>query len=77
LSLAQDRDVETARMALPASSAATIPAYQIEQRKWPVLNGCPHHNYVLPIGLFHPVFNSFQAAMTSQERFYADARTPQ
>ncbi|KAG6914878.1 hypothetical protein DXG01_014771 [Tephrocybe rancida] len=49
-----------------------MPAFKAEQEKRPVLNGRPLHNYGPPVGLFHPVFNSFQAAMTSSERFYAD-----
>ncbi|KAG6910125.1 hypothetical protein DXG01_012884 [Tephrocybe rancida] len=69
---AQERDVEAARQALPPSSAAAMPAFKAEQEKRPVLNGRPHHNYGPPVGLFHPVFNSFQAAMTSSEHFYAD-----
>ena len=61
-------------MALSPSSAAGMPAFLTEQVKRPVLNGRPNHNFGPPIGLFHPVFNSFHAAMRSPERFYADTK---
>ncbi|KAF5363522.1 hypothetical protein D9756_000153 [Leucocoprinus leucothites] len=72
---AQESDIKAARAALPPSSAAALPAYQNAQEKRPVLNGRPHHNSGLPVGLFHPVFNSFHAAIRSPEPFYADAKT--
>jgi hypothetical protein len=52
-----------------------MPSFQREQRERPVLNGRPYHNAGLPVGLFHPVFNAFHAAMRSPERFHADAKT--
>jgi hypothetical protein len=62
-------------MAPAPSSAAPLPAFLHEQEKRPVLNGRPLYNSGLPVGLFHPVFNSFHAAMRSPERFKADAKT--
>ncbi len=62
-----------ARAAPNPSSAATLPAYQEGQNKKPILNGRPQRNYGPPIGLFHPVFNDFHAAMTSSEPVYTDA----
>src|SRR5579863_10104607 len=62
-------------MALAPPSAAPLPAFRKEQEKRPVLNGRPHYNSGLPVGLFHPVFNSFDAAMRSRERLKADAKT--
>lgn len=59
---------------LPSSSAA-MPALWDEQKKRPVLNGRPDNNFGPPIGLFHPVFNSFQAALKIPEPTYADAQT--
>jgi hypothetical protein len=73
--LAQELDVKHSRSALAPSSAATMPAFQNEQGKRPVFNSRPSHDFGLPIGLFHPVLNSFQAAMMSAERFSADAKT--
>ncbi|KAI0254034.1 hypothetical protein BJV78DRAFT_1188082 [Lactifluus subvellereus] len=72
---AQQHDVSTARWARTPSEAAVIPAFQNEQEKRPVFNGRPLHNSGPPIGLFHPVFNSFHAAMRDPERPYADATT--
>jgi hypothetical protein len=51
-----------------------MPAFQIEQNKRPVLNGRPSYNYGLPVGLFHPIFDSFQAAR-KEDLSYADAET--
>ncbi|KAG6836950.1 hypothetical protein H0H93_000590, partial [Arthromyces matolae] len=62
----RNRDVERARMAPAPSSAAAIPAFAIEQEKRPVLNGRPYENYGLPVGLFHPVFNTFHAEMRTE-----------
>lgn len=72
---AQERDVEAARIAPPPSSVAPLQAFGNEQEKRPVLNGRPLYNSGLPVGLFHPVFNSFHAATRSQEYFKADAKT--
>ncbi|KAI5121423.1 hypothetical protein M0805_006186 [Coniferiporia weirii] len=71
---AQAQDVEIARTAIPPSSAAAIPAFLKEQEKRPVLNGRPCNNYGPPIGLFHPIFDSFQAAMkvTQMPRLMCD-----
>jgi hypothetical protein len=44
-----------------------------EQEKRPVLNGRPDYNSGPPVGLFHPVFNVFQAAM--RKPFRGDAKT--
>jgi hypothetical protein len=63
-----------ARNALAASSAATMPAFRGEQDKRPVLNGRPSHNHGPPVGLFHPVFNSFQAMWKSRTPPHADAK---
>jgi hypothetical protein len=60
-------------MALSPSFTAALPAFRNEQAKRPVLNGRPHHNYGLSIGLFHPVFNVFHTAMA--EPFYGDQKT--
>ncbi|KAG6848911.1 hypothetical protein H0H93_012907 [Arthromyces matolae] len=70
----RERDVEKARMALAPSSAARMPAFMTEQKKRPVLNGRPLRNHGPPVGLFHPVFNTFRAAMIT-EPFYSDSRT--
>jgi hypothetical protein len=43
-----------------------MPEFQAQQAKKPVLNGRPAHNYGPPVGLFHPVFNSFHADMRNQ-----------
>ncbi|KAI0250970.1 hypothetical protein BJV78DRAFT_1214991 [Lactifluus subvellereus] len=72
---AQEHDVLAACWALPPSDAAAMPAFQNEQEKRPVLNGRPLYNSGPPIGLFHPVFNSFHAAMRDPESSYADATT--
>jgi hypothetical protein len=55
-----------ARAAIPASSAAAMPEFMIQQDKRPVLNG-------RPIGLFEPVYNTFDDLMRSHERIDADA----
>ena len=65
-SLAQAEDIKLARSALNPSTAAGIPEFQTQQATRPVLNGRPARNFGPPIGLFHPVFNSFHAAMRSQ-----------
>ncbi|KAG6884082.1 hypothetical protein C0992_007052 [Termitomyces sp. T32_za158] len=70
---AQERDVEQARNAPAPSSAAAMPAFLGEQQKRPVLNGRSSDNNGLPIGLFHPVFNSFHSDIQSEERFRPDA----
>ena len=71
----QERDVETARRALPPSSGAVMPAFSMEQQNRPVLNGRPATNYGFPIGLFHPVFDSFRSAITSTKPLPDDAAT--
>lgn len=70
----QEEDVEIARIALAPSSAAAMPAFLKEQQKRPVLNGRPCHNFGPPIGLFHPIFDSFQAAK-DDESIFIDAET--
>ncbi|TFK59592.1 hypothetical protein BDN72DRAFT_883895 [Pluteus cervinus] len=70
----EDRDIEAARKAPRPSSAAVVGDFIDEQNKRPVLNGRPFNNFGPPIGLFHPVFNSFRAALTSQEPLYAAHR---
>ena len=52
-----------------------MPAFAKEQSKRPVYNGRPQENSGLPIGLFHPVFNDFHAAMRSTEALYAGEKT--
>ena len=59
--------------ALTPSSAATMPRFQNEQERRPVFNGRPLYNSGPPFGLFHPVFNSFNAAMRDPERSYVNA----
>jgi hypothetical protein len=49
-----------------------MPKFQIEQEKRPVLNGRPDNNFGLPIGLFVPLFNSFDDLMRSHGRINAD-----
>lgn len=66
----EERDIEAGRTAPPPSSAAVMPVFKEQQQKKPVLNGRPHQNFGLPVGLFHPVFNAFQATMQNPERFY-------
>ncbi|KAG6892706.1 hypothetical protein C0992_012880, partial [Termitomyces sp. T32_za158] len=68
----QERDVEIARIALAPSSAAAMPDFVGQQKKKPVLNGRPLHNFGLPIGLFHPVFNSLHSDIRSKESIYLD-----
>ena len=70
-----ERDVETARRALPPSSGAVMPAFSMEQQNRPVLNGRPATNYGPPIGLFHPVFDSFRSAITSTKPLPDNAAT--
>ena len=70
----QEEDVKIARIALAPSSAAAMPAFLKEQQKRPVLNGRPFHNFGPPIGLFHPIFDSFQAAK-DDESILIDAET--
>ncbi|KAF8577897.1 hypothetical protein K439DRAFT_1621781 [Ramaria rubella] len=69
---ARKHNVELARLAPPPSSATPLAVFQVEQTKHPVLNGRPSYNYGPPIGLFHPVFNSFQATMTKEEPISAE-----
>ncbi|KAI5122482.1 hypothetical protein M0805_001392 [Coniferiporia weirii] len=71
---AQARDVEMAQRAPTPSSAAAMPTFLKQQTRRPVLNGRPYNNYGLPVGLFHPVFDSFQAAM-KEDVCYPDAET--
>jgi hypothetical protein len=54
-----------------------MPTFLNEQQKKPVLNGRPAGNFGPPIGLFHPVFNSFQAAMRNSDRTHGDTETYQ
>jgi hypothetical protein len=61
--------------ALPPSSAAVIPVFLKEQVKRPVLNGRPFRNFGPPIGLFHPVFNSFHAALRDPNLSYEKTKT--
>ena len=75
LIIEQERDVETARRALPPSSGAVMPAFLKEQQSRPVLNGRPATNYGPPIGLFHPVFDSFCSAITSTKPLPDNAAT--
>lgn len=56
-------DIKEARKALSPSEGAAIPAFSKEQSTRPVYNGRPFTKSGLPVGLFHPVFNSFQAAL--------------
>jgi hypothetical protein len=65
----------TARNAPPPSSAAVIPAFLNEQEKRPILNGRPLRNFGPPIGLFHPVFNSFHAALRDPKLSYEKTKT--
>ena len=52
-----------------------MPAFlKKEQQNRPVLNGRPCHNFGPPIGLFHPIFDSFQAAK-DDESILIDAKT--
>ncbi|KAF8592728.1 hypothetical protein K439DRAFT_1379042 [Ramaria rubella] len=64
---ARKHNVELARLAPPPSSAAPLVAFRVEQEKRPVLNGRPSKNFGPPIGLFHPVFDLFQANMTKED----------
>jgi hypothetical protein len=43
-----------------------MPNFRVEQDKRPVLNGRPSRNFGLPIGLFHDIFNTFEAEWTNQ-----------
>ncbi|KAI0293179.1 hypothetical protein B0F90DRAFT_1643375, partial [Multifurca ochricompacta] len=54
------------------SRAALISEYIKQQAKLPILNGCPFGCYAPPIGLFHPVFNSFQEVLASQDPLNLD-----
>ncbi|KAI0296951.1 hypothetical protein B0F90DRAFT_1635421 [Multifurca ochricompacta] len=49
-----------------------MPFFIQEQKNRPLLNGRPINQFGPPIGLFHPVFNSFQAAMASKEPVRVD-----
>ncbi|KAI5117971.1 hypothetical protein M0805_004905 [Coniferiporia weirii] len=71
---AQARDVEMTRKAHRPSFAAPMPAFMMEQKSRPVLNGRPCVNFGLPVGLFHPIFDSFQAAM-KDDRTHPDPET--
>ena len=62
-SIDQEQDVSYARQTHTPPSAAVIPLFGIEQRKCPVLNRRPYHNFGPPISLFHPAFNIFQAGV--------------
>ena len=75
LIIEQERDVETARRALPPSSGAVMPAFSKEQQNRSILNGRPATNYGPPIGLFHPVFDSFSSTITSTEPLPDNAAT--
>jgi hypothetical protein len=74
-SSAEGRGVPLARAAPAVSSAAEVERFMIEQWERPVSNGRPSYNVDPPIGLFHPVFNSFRAAMKSPDPVYEDAIT--
>jgi len=73
----QDRntDLEAAHNSPTPFSAAASPRLSEEQSSRPVLNGQPLGLHAEPIGLFHPVFNQFQADLNNTERFIGDAMT--
>ncbi|KAI0294704.1 hypothetical protein B0F90DRAFT_1820992 [Multifurca ochricompacta] len=68
----QDIDARKAIAHPTPSSGAKMPFFIQEQKNRPLLNGRPINQFGPPIGLFHPVFNSFQAAMASKERVRVD-----
>lgn len=71
--LGQQLDVNTALLALPPSSAAVIANFSVEQGKRPILNGRPAYHCGPPVGLFHPVFDSFCSAIISTQPLLANA----
>ncbi|TFK62236.1 hypothetical protein BDN72DRAFT_903401 [Pluteus cervinus] len=70
---ARQNDVQATHLDPSPSSAAVPPVLGHTQAKHPVLNGRPSNNYGPPVGLFHPVFNSFKAAVSSKAPLNADA----
>ncbi|KAI0293185.1 hypothetical protein B0F90DRAFT_1764110 [Multifurca ochricompacta] len=56
----------------PSSKPAIISEYIKQQEELPIFNGRPFECYAPPIGLFHPVFNSFQEVLTSQDPLNLD-----
>ena len=69
------REMSAALDALKVSSAAEVANFSKGQKKLPVLNGRPIDCHAEPIGLYHPVFNEFQDAMTNTEFSCDDAAT--
>ena len=65
---AREHDIDLAQNALAPSSAAILPRFSTKQTEQPVLNGRPFRNYGLPVGLFHPAFNLFQAIMNESPK---------
>jgi hypothetical protein len=63
--LVEAQNLRAAQLALSPSAAAVISTFRDEQRTRPVLNCRPADLFGPPVGLFHPVFNTFCTLMTS------------